>query len=1140
MDKNKIIDELKRLCSYSNINLGTEKYVSEYIPINDFISYFNHKSKPESAAVDLMKHLIKDVLEYKAVTEANIDTGFIDFIISSEGKGNPIYIEMKPFFRLSTDGATILKHDMNYKNNEKQVKKYLTQKQVEYVILTNIDKAYIFNRNALIEFTPFYETTFIEILENYLNNDNVWDIIRRYEDNYSPVSLDSDFFKSLKDWFASFDNVKFIPDERFTREELIVLFLNKFIFIKTLEDYGLIPYKYIQDKYNKSIKDWKPKGYQKVFDDFFYNIEEFFSIYYDTELFETNIWEYLIPEENNVRQFKSAFEQILGMNEWSQTFGRGLVHYNYRQINEDIFGKAYETWIAENRKDEGIYYTPASITEYMADKLVDTLFDELTAELITELKKPVHDDEKINGLVDRISKIKIIDSSSGSGSFLIKVLRRIYIKYLEIIKSTEWVEDFIAKDTQSMPENYIYIENFRKKMDFNKNSGLKLISRIILNHIFAADKDERAIDTAKANIWKEAIKLNPAIYNFKRLGEDIEHILPNMELNFIKGDSLTDTYFDEQIEIISKEYINDIKVLFDIRKSYLENPYNHDSIKKVPEIKEKIRNRLKENHQFKDSIFFPLEYFFCFFTSDGKPLPKEEQGFDGIISNPPWEAIKPIKKEFAKQGKYGMDVLNFNKWFDNELKEKPEFKVNWENYVLEYSKYTEYLYSKYKKQSSGDPNFYKFFMERDFQLIKSKGYYCLLVPSGFQTDEGSNKLRNLLIEDFHLLELYSFENRGYQENENDHKVKLFPEVDNRFKFSIVLSKKENLNGEKHSFKAKFYLHHPKDLYNGNTITYNIEKIKEFSPENLSIMEFRSEKDYELCQKIRGEYKLFGDLKYEFRREFEISSNEIYVTKDSKDKELIKLIEGKTIHQFNSNYGIPRFKVKKEYIEVIKKKEINKIAKVIDKSFNPDDYKNIILNSEYDCYRLIYRRVGRSTDQRTLISSIAPPKRIMADSLNYLQSLYYSSPNGKDIIQSRIDYRNLVLLMSVFNSLTINYYIRNKVSANLSLFFIYELPISEADEDQQKRIVNLGFSLLYRKSNKADFADLKKELGIEPDMRDLNEIRAELEVIIAKHLYNLDKSDWEYLTSTFTYGADSDTKKELDEFIRLSHEMWDGI
>lgn len=47
----------------------------------------------------------------------------------------------------------------------------------------------------------------------------------------------------------------------------------------------------------------------------------------------------------------------------------------------------------------------------------------------------------------------------------------------------------------------------------------------------------------------------------------------------------------------------------------------------------------------------------------------------------------------------------------------------------------------------------------------------------------------------------------------------------------------------------------------------------------------------------------------------------------------------------------------------------------------------------------------------------------------------------------------------------------------------------------------------------------------------------MEDFIARELYGLDAADWAHLTGSFTFGGDSDSKADLDEIIRLSHELW---
>jgi len=122
---------------------------------------------------------------------------------------------------------------------------------------------------------------------------------------------------------------------------------------------------------------------------------------------------------------------------------------------------------------------------------------------------------------------------------------------------------------------------------------------------------------------------------------------------------------------------------------------------------------------------------------------------------------------------------------------------------------------------------------------------------------------------------------------------------------------------------------------------------------------------------------------------------------------------------------------------------------------------------------------------------------------------------------------------------LNYYIRNKVSANLTMNFMYELPLPSMNEAQRRRVAQMAHTLLVANSQ-GEFDGLVGELGFEPLVRRTSYlqdstatvgIRAELEVLIARELYGLSAEDWQYLVSTFIYGnSDSPTKQELDAVI----------
>lgn len=1138
-DPLKIIADLEKLSLTETIDVaGFFNFAQDfsYEPIQHYIETLKNQTKPETAASELFRKVVEDVLHIKSFSEVNIGSGFIDFALK-ESVGNPILIELKPFFKLVKNGTQLKIEELDYIHHQAQILKYL--KNNEYVILTNLSTAFIFSRNAIIEFEPFQTLSFTDLLKRFLQYENLWDTIKRIEDQNIKVDLDKSFFEDLKNWYNEFKKIKFIETDRFTKEELIVLLLNKIIFIKTLEDFGLIQFKHLADEYYNKKDKWEAKGSERILTTFFNELEEYFDYFYDTELFKTKFWDFIDKDRKNLDAFQHVFETALGLDAWHSAFGRGMIHYNYRQIDEDIFGKAYETFIAENKKDSGVYYTPKEITQYMAKKLVDYLFIDTVDKILISVDKDKPNYERADELLNNLYEIKIIDPASGSGSFLIKVLREIYGYYKKIDEATSWVNKISTENLFDMPAMYHATNEFRAKHNFKDH--LQLISKIILRHIHAVDIDERALETAKTNIWKEAIKLNPRIYNYKKLNGKSSHILPNLELNFVCADSLADLEIDEQLKFLSENFRTEIKKLFEVREKYLADPFDPTNVDEGLQIREKIYKEIKPKlADIENPLFICLRYFFVYFDKNGNPLKHEDQGFDGVISNPPWEIIKPVEKEFASIGKYSIDKQTFEKEFNQRLKTDKKFKEDWEAYHNFYQGYKLFLTKRYIHQGTGDLNYYKYFIERDLEIVKQFGMLNILVPSGIQTDQGCLDLRRLMIEGSSLKEITSFENKGYEQviAGKELRTKLFPDVHPQFKFSIVSVVK--ILGMK-SFDAKFYLTDPKELYESEPIKYDLEMIKKFSPENISIMEFEKIEDYELCKKILGKNKLFGDFPWRFRREFHMTDDRNLFSKET-GKNFLPVYEGKMIHQFNSNYSATNFYINnKDGRSDLLSKELSRIKSQLENEFDADEIKSYFekdkFKLDYETFRLVYRAIGSSTNERTLISTIIPANTFTVNSLNYLINFSYRKAKGK-IVQEKVDNENLLYLMSLFNSLTLNYYIRNKISANLNMFYIYELPIPKVTEKQKGLITNYSANLLVLNSKEVSFKDLLDELKIKVNLKlDPIQLRAELEVYIAKELFKLSKEDWQYITSTFVYGEKSETKQELDKFIAKSLEIF---
>jgi hypothetical protein len=1122
---------------------------SPYAPIEKYLLDLKNGAKPESAAEDLFTALCNDVLGFLPTRQVGVMEGFVDFVLP-EKTGELVPLELKPLFQRDGTDA-VWRYDANPKNHVAQVKKYL--RDHEYLVLTDLRTAWFFSaRDFFFEDKHFATMPFADFLTRCHETRSVLDVVRRLEDTAEKPELEQQFFEDLKIWFDEFNKIKWTPPE--LAAESIILLINKLIFARTVEDFGLVPYHYTQDEYTRQTKNWEAKGAHRIVPKFLTEFEDFFNEYYDTEIFSVRILERLDKDPANLQRFCEKLNFILGINTWDQTFStRGIVHYNYRRIDEDIFGKSYEMFLAANRKDEGIYYTPAGITGPMAGSLVNSLAGKIVDEICDAVGSQKCDFKHADKLMAQLFEIRVADTACGSGGFLIKALRSFWQQYQRIDRACAWAQKILKPDNgemylAEMPPNVEAALAFRRIYNFDTRRIL--IAQILLRHIFGVDKDPGALEVAKTNIWKEAVKLSPADYNYRDLKTDVVKILPNLELNFHCADSLVDVELKKQTEWLAEYHKAELKKLSELRAHYIENPMQHEALIEALALRNKVRVNFVEHFQTENLPCepggFALHFWPCWFTPDGKRI--KTSGFDGIIGNPPWEGFKPFRKEFAANfycgkpqfSKMGMDGPTFDKWFEEELEKNKEFAVRWHEYETGYERYSEFFGRRFKYQGGGDYNLYKLFIEGDLNLVRDGGRLSLLVPSGLQTDEGCGPLRKLMLAENCFEELTSFENRGYTviENNREKTKQIFPDVDSRYKFGFFKVVKGVKPFDKHTFDARFYLHDPKDV-SALPIKYSVEMIRRFSPENFGIMEFRSEKDYELCAKIRGEHTLLKNSGFRLRRELDMTMDSHFFCKLGGKKlsaGQLPLYEGKMIHQYDPKFSPANYFVtEKEVREELLGKEINRLAKLVrevepkklegkavpEKRGELDERLREIFRTkkfklDYELERVVYRDIGRSTDERTIISTEVPADVCLNNKLPHVIPVNYELSDKGQLEQTILNGAETRSLLVLLNSLVLNFYLRSKISATLNMFYMYELPVPELSAAQKKNLADFAAKLL-------------------KDPHNVKE-RAALEVFIARELYSLSLDDWKHLTSTFTFGS-GESKAELDEIIRQSLVLW---
>jgi hypothetical protein len=1144
-----ILDALVELTARERVDFlplaPSPEPVSPYPPVEKYLRDLQAHAKPETAAEDLFTAICQDVLGFEPTRQVGLREGYVDFILP-EPSGRPVPLELKPLFKRDKDGS-LWRYEANPKHHVAQVRKYLRDN--EYLVLTDLRTAWFFSvRDFFAEEKPFTEIPFTDFVARCRESRSILDTLRRLEDTAEKPELEKEFFEDLKKWFYEFEKVKWTPPD--LAAETIILLINKLIFARTIEDYGLVPYRYTQDAFVKHNRDWQAKGAKRIVPKFLSEFEDFFDEYYDTEIFSTRIWDRLDKDPDNLQRFCDKLVFILGINLWDETFKRGIVHYNYRRIDEDIFGKSYEMFLAANRKDEGIYYTPAGITGPMADSLVNSLAGRIVDQICASVGSQQCNFVRADELMAQLAEIRVADTACGSGGFLIKVLRAFWQQYRRIDDACAWVQRIIKPTNgelylAEMPPNVEAALKFRRDQNFENRRIL--IAQILLRHIFGVDKDPGAVEVAKTNIWKEAVKLSPGDYNYRDLKTDVVKILPNLELNFHCADSLVDVDLAKQAGWLAEYHQAELKRLSDLRARYIVNPMLHEPLEEALALRKKVRADLVEHFQSENLPCepggFALHFWPCWFATDGRP--RKAFGFDGIVGNPPWEGFKPQRKEFVAKSrenfsKYTIAGPDFTPWFEKKLKEEPEFRAKWEENVSGYERHSEFFGRRFKVQGGGDYNLYKLFIEGDLALLRVGGRLSLLVPSGLQTDEGCGPLRKLMLAEHRFEELTSFENRGYSviENGREKTKHIFPDVDSRYKFGFFKVVKGENPVANHAFDARFYLLDPKDVF-APPIHYSVEMIRRFSPENFSIMEFRSETDYQLSGKIRGDNMLLKEHGYRLASELHMTNDSHFFRKLKGERAAdgqLPLYEGKMIHQFDAKFAPGTYAVEVEELrEELLRKEISRLARLVREVGPPklegsatpknrDELERTLreifsqkkFRLHYECPRSVYREIGSSTNERSIIATEVSSNVCLNNKLPYLSPLEFGLTEKGQIKQTEIGVGEARSFLALLNSLVLNYYIRSKISTTLNMFYMYELPIPKLTAAQKKKLADSAAKLL---KNPHDVPE-----------------RAGLEVLIARELYGLSLEDWKHLTGTFTFGS-GPTKAELDEIIRQSLLLW---
>lgn len=374
------------------------------------------------------------------------------------------YLNERPQFYLE---AKSFKAKIHEEAHARQAIRYSWNKGVTWAVLTNFERIIVFNTQdtkASLASKLLFDIPYNQFLERFdqlslLSKNSLKEgLLDKYAEEHGkklqriPISslLYSDLnecreilTKSLVTW-----NEKLKKDNTLL-EEGVQKVLDRLIFLRVAEDRGVEPPTLIP-----LVREWENRKDKNEVPLYKHMIDKFREMdkTYNSNLFTPHPFE-------SWEEYDGTTEKVIQI-----LYGKpGYYEYDFKVMPADILGTVYENYLghrlsqskkgvtldkdAGKRKEQGIYYTPSFVVDYIVKHALQPVLDKCKT-------------------IEQLTKIKILDPACGSGSFLIKALEVLNEKYKEL-----------GQEGDEMT---------------------KLL--ILTSNIYGVDLDEQAVEIARLNL----------------------------------------------------------------------------------------------------------------------------------------------------------------------------------------------------------------------------------------------------------------------------------------------------------------------------------------------------------------------------------------------------------------------------------------------------------------------------------------------------------------------------------------------------------------------------------------------------------------------------------------------------------------
>lgn len=449
------------------------------------------------------------------------------------------------------------------------------------------------------------------------------------------------------------------------------------------------------------------------------------------------------------------------------------------------------------------------------------------------------------------------------------------------------------------------------------------------------------------------------------------------------------------------------------------------------------------------------------------------EGFDAVIGNPPWEKVKLSKHEFLKStgaerhygsATTGLDEARFNAQRD------------------EVANYSRDLLARYPDLANGEPDLYIAFTALFFEICRPDGVVAALVPGGLIRSQGTQSVRQKLIDSSSSASISIFENRAR-----------FFAIDTRFKFLAIAFVKSGSSKTKrepitliHERGTPTGVEHYGSATVGRAALLGVRK-------DLSLPEVKSQAEWKVFQKVAEAGCAWDDPAGGWNAHF---CREVDMTKERAHflpkafKGALPLVEGRMVH--HHRFGV------KGHASGTGRKALWEANPIGASMLHPQFWIDLAHVPSANRSRATMPRVGfcdiaGQTNERSLMAALIPAGVICG---NKVPTIIFPDDPSRD---------RLLVWAAVANSFAFDWMLRRILTTTVNYFLLQSIPLPRIAKDglPWKKLVSCASELIDLDTAGASIATYER----------MAHLRAEIDAEVAV-AYGLEIADLELMLADF--------------------------